>query len=99
MKKVYTVSEAVEAGVIERFHRSDWVVGAAPTARIVHEVSKHHESCRYVACGNPGCKVSTGIDGSTTHGSGELDANGFWEHPCKVCADDYRRRFPIEVQP
>lgn len=32
------------------------------------------------------CKISTGIDGSTTAGQGKLDANGFWEIPCPECA-------------
>lgn len=32
------------------------------------------------------CYVSTGIDDSTTFGSGDLDAYGFWEHPCSECA-------------
>jgi hypothetical protein len=94
MMQIYTVSEAVEAGIIDNFHRSDWIVGAPSTARIIHEKKKHHESVRYVACGNPECRVSTGIDGSTTHGSGELSDNGFWEYPCQVCSDDYKRRYP-----
>ncbi len=33
-------------------------------------------------CKNPQCCASTGIDGSTTHGWGVLDVNGYWEHPC-----------------
>lgn len=28
------------------------------------------------------CRVSTGIDNSLTFGTGYLDDNGFWEHPC-----------------
>lgn len=32
------------------------------------------------------CSFSTGICGSLTAGSGELDYNGYWEHPCFECA-------------
>jgi len=28
------------------------------------------------------CKVSTDITGSISCGTGKLDFNGFWEHPC-----------------
>lgn len=28
------------------------------------------------------CRTSTGIHGGLTRGYGELDDNGFWEHPC-----------------
>lgn len=37
-------------------------------------------------CGNPGCSASTGICERTTYGSGKLDANGYWEFPCPICA-------------
>ena len=37
-------------------------------------------------CGNSDCGVSTGIHGGLTFGSGDLDPNGFWEHPCEKCA-------------
>ena len=36
-------------------------------------------------CGREECGASTGIDGSATFGTGELDDNGYWEHPCEVC--------------
>jgi hypothetical protein len=36
-------------------------------------------------CGHP-CMTSTGICGNLTHGWGELDANGYWEHPCYSAA-------------
>lgn len=36
-------------------------------------------------CGREECGASTGIDESTTFGTGELDQNGYWEHPCAVC--------------
>ena len=28
------------------------------------------------------CKVSTGIHGGLTRGTGRLDDNGFWQHEC-----------------
>lgn len=37
-------------------------------------------------CGDPKCSVSTGIHDGLTFGSGNLDFNGFWEHPCNTCA-------------
>ena len=47
---------------------------------------------RKTACGNPLCGVSSGIHEGLTFGSGELDDNGFWAHPCGPCARDYERR-------
>ncbi len=44
-------------------------------------------------CGNPECACSTGICETTTYGSGELDNNGYWEHPCGVCARHFEDRF------
>jgi hypothetical protein len=38
------------------------------------------------ACGNTDCKVSTGFHEGLTFGSGKLDRNGYWEHPCRACA-------------
>ncbi len=38
-------------------------------------------------CGNPECSTCTGIDDRLTFGSGELDDNGFWQFPCKICED------------
>ena len=32
------------------------------------------------------CMVSTGIHEDLTFGTGNLDANGFWEHGCEACA-------------
>lgn len=40
-------------------------------------------------CDNPFCCVSTAITECLTFGYGELDSNGFWEHPCKFCALDW----------
>ncbi len=38
-------------------------------------------------CERPECCTSTGIDESTTFGTGELDQYGFWEFPCKKCEE------------
>jgi len=45
-------------------------------------------------CGNPNCSVSTGIHDGLTFGSGELDENGFWEHPCPICARECEKKHP-----
>lgn len=37
-------------------------------------------------CGNPKCRVSTGIGDELTFGSGELNSMGYWEFPCPICA-------------
>jgi len=37
-------------------------------------------------CGNPECGISSSICDFFTFGSGELDASGYWEKPCAVCA-------------
>lgn len=50
-------------------------------------------------CGNPRCSTSTGICGGTTHGFGELDANGYWSFPCFVCARHYERATGISQWP
>ena len=42
-------------------------------------------------CGNPACGISTGICGSLTFGSGELDNNGYWEFPCERCERYFKR--------
>jgi hypothetical protein len=41
------------------------------------------------ACTNPKCMISTGICGRVTAGSGKLDQNGYWEHPCGQCVEYY----------
>lgn len=44
-------------------------------------------------CGNADCGCSTGIHEGLTFGRGELNYNGFWSIPCRVCAvanDDSR---------
>lgn len=45
-------------------------------------------------CGHPDCSVSTGIDGSLAFGRGELDSNGYFEHPCYPCARAYEKSNP-----
>lgn len=37
-------------------------------------------------CENPDCRFSTTIAETLSFGSGKLDHNGFWEHPCRTCA-------------
>lgn len=41
------------------------------------------------ACGNNWCRCSTGIHEGLTFGSGELDQYGFWEKPCRICAEQH----------
>lgn len=41
------------------------------------------------ACGNRRCCVSTGIHDGFTFGRGELDTNGYWQFPCRICARAY----------
>jgi hypothetical protein len=45
-------------------------------------------------CGRPECRVSTGICGSLTFGTGELDFNGYWEHPCSLCQSHFYKTYP-----
>lgn len=40
-------------------------------------------------CGNPRCRVSTGIHDALTFGSGKLDDFGFWQHGCRECASAF----------
>ena len=48
-------------------------------------------------CGKVECGASTGIDGSVTFGSGELDDFGYWEKPCSICATEWERLNPGET--
>lgn len=58
-------------------------------------------------CGNSRCSTSTGIDGSTTHGWGEPDPNGYFDFPCFICARHYEKSdegkthwpFPLKKEP
>lgn len=38
-------------------------------------------------CGNPKCRVSTGIHEGLTFGRGKLDSFGYFSEPCRVCAE------------
>jgi hypothetical protein len=49
------------------------------------------------ACGNPECKVSTGIAEELTFGSGKLSDNGYWEVPCLVCARAAEKKDGVAV--
>jgi len=49
-------------------------------------------------CGNPDCACSTGIHDGLTFGSGELDSNGYWEFPCRVCAEAWDKLLPERKQ-
>jgi hypothetical protein len=40
------------------------------------------------------CQISTGIHDCLTFGTGHLDGNGFWEHPCALCARAHEAQFP-----
>lgn len=40
-------------------------------------------------CGRSECRVSTGICGSLTFGSGRLSPEGYWEFPCEKCREAY----------
>lgn len=40
---------------------------------------------RIPPCRNMDCKISTGINGAPTFGSGEEFENGYWENPCETC--------------
>ena len=45
-------------------------------------------------CGRPECSSSSNISDQISFGTGELDVNGFWEHPCFECAEEWLRRHP-----
>ncbi len=49
------------------------------------------------ACGNPKCGCSTGIHEGLTFGSGRLDHLGFWEKPCRICAENWDNKQRPEV--
>lgn len=46
------------------------------------------------ACGHADCGVSSGISDELTFGRGELDDNGYWEIPCRACAENFEREHP-----
>lgn len=47
-------------------------------------------------CSNKECKISSGICGRLTFGSGELDDYGYWEFPCAECARQWEQMWPEE---
>ena len=40
-------------------------------------------------CGNQNCSSSTSVNGSLTFGYGSLDDQGYWEHGCRKCAENW----------
>lgn len=42
-------------------------------------------------CGRKECYASSGICGSVTFGTGELNQYGYWEFPCKECENAWKR--------
>ncbi len=42
-------------------------------------------------CEREECCSSTSIAGSATFGTGKLDSNGYWEHPCEICEQAWRK--------
>ena len=44
--------------------------------------------------GHSRCGASSTIMDTLSFGTGELDVNGFWEHPCVECARAYEQQFP-----
>lgn len=49
---------------------------------------------RNPACGNPACGSSTGICDRMTFGSGRLNDMGYWEKPCRICAEAFDKDKP-----
>lgn len=65
----------------------------------IHVSQRPEESYRVTiwrSCGNPDCHVSFGVHEGLTFGSGRLDAWGYWEHPCPVCAREHERLQPAD---
>lgn len=46
------------------------------------------------ACSHADCGVSSGICDELTFGRGELGDHGYWEIPCRVCAESFEREHP-----
>ena len=44
-------------------------------------------SCGRVACGRAECSSAIHANEFLTFGRGHLDADGFWEIPCRACAE------------
>jgi hypothetical protein len=73
-----------------------YVYGDAIWAEALREEQKLLGTLPKQRCGNPLCGTSSGTDDSLTFGSGDLDPNGFWEHPCLVCAMAHLSQFPMD---
>lgn len=77
-----------------------WILTKAPGRRNRIVSSKQSGYCRRKrknkvgkrACKNAGCNCSTGIHGGITFGHGKLSANGYWEFPCRPCAEAFDAR-------
>ncbi len=50
-----------------------------------------------MGCGKRECGTSTGICGRITFGSGYLDDYGYWEYPCRECAEAWEKRYPEDA--
>lgn len=48
------------------------------------------------ACGHYDCGVSGGIHEGPTFGRGKCDEHGYWEIPCRICAQKYEDENPGE---
>lgn len=46
------------------------------------------------ACGHEDCSTSSGFSDELTFGRGELDDYGYWEIPCRPCAEAFERENP-----
>lgn len=46
------------------------------------------------ACGHDDCGTSSGLADELTFGRGELDDSGYWEIPCRPCAEAFEREHP-----
>ncbi len=51
-------------------------------------------SAKMNACGHADCGASSGICDELTFGRGELDDHGYWEIPCRACAEAFEREHP-----
>ena len=45
-------------------------------------------------CGNTACCSSGGIHGGITFGRGKIDTYGYWEIPCRPCAEAWDKKYP-----
>lgn len=106
---VYVTDSPMMSGLVTEVYDATFNYGAGPVYypelyKVLWDHGKKssylpHGICRR-PCGNPDCSTSTAIDEVTiTYGHGELDDHGFWEHPCKPCADQARELGEEHVWP